>query len=131
HGREGPKGLYVWVVCLFDPRGDRSLSRLPQDGVSIASFKQHSGPVTSVEWHPSEGSVLAAAGADDQITQWDLAVEQEGGEGTAELAHLPPQLLFIHQGQAEVKELHWHLQCPGLLLSTALSGFDVFRTVSV
>ncbi|XP_041038294.1 glutamate-rich WD repeat-containing protein 1 [Carcharodon carcharias] len=116
--------LKVWDLRLF------------RDGVSVATFKQHSGPVTSVEWHPTEGSVLAASGADNQITQWDLSVErdQEGeGEGEEDegLARLPPQLLFIHQGQEDIKELHWHPQCPGVLVSTAHSGFDVFRTISV
>ncbi|XP_067882007.1 glutamate-rich WD repeat-containing protein 1-like [Heterodontus francisci] len=107
-----------------------------RDGESVAKFKQHSGPLTSVEWHPTESSVLAAAGADDQLTQWDLAVErdqeqeEEGGQDEG-LSSLPPQLLFIHQGQQDIKELHWHPQCPGLLISTAHTGFDVFRTISV
>ncbi|XP_030053642.1 glutamate-rich WD repeat-containing protein 1 [Microcaecilia unicolor] len=106
-----------------------------QKGVSVATFKQHTAPITSVEWHPAEGSVLAAAGADDQITQWDLAVERDqeagaGGEDPA-LATIPPQLLFVHQGEKDIKELHWHPQCPGVLISTALSGFNVFRTISV
>ncbi|XP_078064241.1 glutamate-rich WD repeat-containing protein 1, partial [Mustelus asterias] len=107
-----------------------------KDSNSVAKFKQHSGPITSVEWHPTESSVLAASGADNQVTQWDLAVErdQEVGEGEGQeetLASLPPQLLFIHQGQEDIKELHWHPQCPGLLVSTAHNGFDIFRTISV
>ncbi|XP_062890849.1 glutamate-rich WD repeat-containing protein 1 [Mobula hypostoma] len=103
-----------------------------RDGVSLARFKLHSAPITTVEWCPAESSVLAAAGADDLLTQWDLAVERDvDGEQTSDLDQLPPQLLFIHQGQQDIKELHWHPQCPGLMLSTSLSGFDVFRTISV
>uniref|UniRef100_A0A0C9Q612 Grwd1_1 protein n=1 Tax=Fopius arisanus TaxID=64838 RepID=A0A0C9Q612_9HYME len=100
---------------------------------AIATFKQHTAPVTTVEWHPEEATVFASGGADDQIAQWDLSVEidQEEEPGDKELADLPPQLLFIHQGQSDVKELHWHPQIPGVLISTAHSGFNVFRTISV
>lgn len=98
----------------------------------MASFKQHSGPVTSVEWSPIDSSVFAASGADDVVSQWDLSLEScDVGEQAEDLKQLPPQLLFLHQGQKEVKELHWHPQIPGVLISTALSGFNVFRTISV
>ncbi|KAG9481620.1 glutamate-rich WD repeat-containing protein 1 [Eleutherodactylus coqui] len=104
-----------------------------QKGVSVARFKQHTAPITSVEWHPTDSGVFAAAGADDQITQWDLAVErdQEGEAEDSTLQAIPPQLLFVHQGEKDIKELHWHPQCPGVVISTALSGFNVFRTISV
>ncbi|XP_063292810.1 glutamate-rich WD repeat-containing protein 1 [Pelobates fuscus] len=106
-----------------------------QKGVSVAKFKQHTAPITSVEWHPTDSGVFAAAGADDQITQWDLAVErdqdQEGETEDPTLATIPAQLLFVHQGEKDIKELHWHPQCPGIVISTALSGFNVFRTISV
>ncbi|XP_074075924.1 glutamate-rich WD repeat-containing protein 1 [Macrotis lagotis] len=105
-------------------------------GSPVATFKQHMAPVTSVEWHPQDGGVFAAAGADDQLTQWDLAVERDTEMGDSEegdplVAELPQQLLFVHQGETDIKELHWHPQCPGVLVSTALSGFTVFRTISV
>ncbi|KAK2903141.1 hypothetical protein QQF64_009948 [Cirrhinus molitorella] len=103
-----------------------------QSGSPVASFKQHSAPVTSVEWNPVDSSVFAASGADDVVSQWDLSVEScDMGEQAEGLKQLPPQLLFLHQGQKEVKELHWHPQIPGVLISTALSGFNIFRTISV
>jgi ribosome assembly protein RRB1 len=91
--------------------------------------------VTSVEWHPQDSGIFAAVGAVNQITQRDLVVEQDPEEGHTEadpgLAALPQQLLFVHQGEMDLKELHWHLQCPGVLLSTSLSGFTIFCTISV
>ncbi|XP_059693747.1 glutamate-rich WD repeat-containing protein 1 [Haemorhous mexicanus] len=119
------------TLRLWDLRSIRSSPS------SVATFKQHRGPITSVQWHPGESGVLAAAGEDDLVTQWDLGVErdpQETGEGAAEgegLSELPPQLLFLHQGEREVKELHWHPQCPGLLLCTGREGIAAFRTISV
>ncbi|XP_036394101.1 glutamate-rich WD repeat-containing protein 1 [Megalops cyprinoides] len=103
-----------------------------RSGRAVATFKQHSAPVTSVEWNPLDSSIFAASGADDVVSQWDLSVEScDVGETAAGLKELPPQLLFLHQGQTEVKEIHWHPQLPGVLISTALSGFNVFRTISV
>ncbi|XP_028985916.1 glutamate-rich WD repeat-containing protein 1 [Betta splendens] len=101
-------------------------------GRPVANFKQHSAPVTSVEWNPTDSSVFAASGADDVVSQWDLSVESNDvGARVAGVKDLPPQLLFLHQGQSEIKEIHWHSQMPGVMVSTALSGFNVFRTISV
>ncbi|XP_012231590.2 glutamate-rich WD repeat-containing protein 1 isoform X1 [Linepithema humile] len=115
--------LCIWDLRQFGPNG----------ASPIATFKQHTAPVTTVEWHPTEATVFASGGADDQIAQWDLSVEVDHTEESqdSELAKLPPQLLFIHQGQSDIKELHWHPQCPGIMISTAHSGFNIFRTISV
>ena len=102
-------------------------------GQPVATFKHHAAPVTSVEWHHTDPTVLASSGADDQIALWDLAIErdEETPLASPELKDLPPQLLFIHQGLKEIKEIHWHRRIPGLVVSTSHSGFDVFRTISV
>ncbi|KAM4579941.1 glutamate-rich WD repeat-containing protein 1 [Odontesthes bonariensis] len=101
-------------------------------GRPVANFKQHSAPITSVEWSPVDSSVFAASGADDVVSQWDLSVEScDVGARVEGVKDLPPQLLFLHQGQSEIKEIHWHPQMPGVMISTALSGFNVFRTISV
>lgn len=106
------------------------------DPVPVASFGWHRAPVTSIEWHPIEDSIFAASGADDQVTLWDLAVEQDDDEMTDSAGGLgeqgvPSQLLFVHQGQKDVKEVHWHPQIPGAVISTALDGFNIFKTISV
>lgn len=69
------------------------------DGVPVAIFKHHSGPITSVEWHPTDSTVFAASGEDHQITLWDLSVEKDDEQENVTSASgstLPPQLLFIH-----------------------------------
>jgi ribosome assembly protein RRB1 len=106
------------------------------DPTPVASFAWHRGPITSIEWHPTDDSVFAASGADDQTTLWDLSVEQDDEEAGAPMQHgaereVPPQLLFAHQGQHDVKEVHWHPQIPGAVITTALESFNIFKTISV
>ncbi|XP_076650680.1 WD repeat-containing protein 1 l(2)09851 [Halictus rubicundus] len=115
------------LICVWD------LRQFGSNTHPLAMFKQHTAPVTTIEWHPQEPTVFASGGADDQIAEWDLSVEADQTEEpeSSELKNLPPQLLFIHQGQTDIKELHWHPQCPGVIISTANSGFNIFRTISV
>jgi len=99
----------------------------------VATFGHHAAPVTSVEWLTDDSTVFASSGADDQVALWDLALEKdtEAAVEDPQVNDLPPQLLFIHQGLKDVKEIHWHQKIPGLLLATSHTGFDVFKTISV
>lgn len=126
--------------ALRDLENPHSLS-ICRDGAKpspVATFNWHKAPITSVEWHPTEDSAFIASGADDQVTIWDLAVEEDAedaaagnADANAELKDVPPQLLFVHQGQKDIKEVHWHPQVPGMVMSTAFDGFNVFKTISV
>jgi ribosome assembly protein RRB1 len=99
---------------------------------TLASFKWHRGPISSIEWNPNDSTLFAASGLDHQITIWDLSLEQDQEEMTADHnIEVPDQLLFIHQGQTDIKEIHWHKQIPGLLISTAADGFNIFKTINI
>ena len=111
----------------------------------VAEFSWHKSAVTSVEWCPSDSSVFASSGADEQVCIFDLSTEADDEEHpstSADMKDVPQQLLFIHQvcslltvliiqGQKDVKELRWHKQIPGCLITTAADGLNVFKTISV
>lgn len=40
---------------------------------------------------------------------------------------IPPQLMFLHQGQREMKELRFHPQFRTIILTTAEDSFNIFR----
>lgn len=112
------------IVKVWDLRNFKSSS-------PAANFKWHRGPITSIQWHPSDESILAVSSADHSVSTWDMALENDP-EAKAEGAEmgeveLPPQLLFIHQGQKDIKELRFHPQIPSLIVSTALDGFNIFK----
>ena len=125
----------VWDLRQWKPAGDNSDKQKPSP---VADFKFHKKPITSIEWHPTDDSVVAVACADNTATLWDLAVElddeeygREAGLGLGAGAEkVPPQLLFIHHVD-DGKELHWHPQMPGTVMVTGGSGFGVFKTISV
>jgi len=110
------------------------LRSFTQDG-HVSNFGFHRSHVTGIEWCPYEGSMLASSAADNQLAVWDLALERDPEE-EASLApdgnaiapeELPAQLLFLHMGQQDLKECHWHPQIPGLIGSTDGVGFTMFK----
>lgn len=115
--------------------------RLIKGDSRVAHFEYHKHPITSIEWSPHEPSTLAVSSSDNQLTIWDLSLErdeEEEAEFKAKMKeqanapdNLPPQLLFVHQGQKDLKELHWHAQIPGMLISTSADGFNVLMPSNI
>ena len=106
------------------------------NGSAKASFMSLARPIASPTAAQFDSSTLATASADHQAAVWDLAVERDAEEEAAAMAdagnalppaELPPQLMFVHQGQRDVKELHWHPQVPGLVVTTAADGFQAWK----
>jgi ribosome assembly protein RRB1 len=99
-----------------------------QADAPLSHFSWHAGPVTSIEWDPADENVLVVASEDNQVTLWDMSVELDAEMGAdAAVEGIPPQLLFIHQGQTDVKEVHFHAQLPNVLFTTAGDGFNIYR----
>lgn len=110
----------VWDLRQWKPSGTSASST----HTPVASFDFHKEQITSVEWHPTDDSIVAVAGGDNLVTLYDLSVEidDEESKDTAGAKDYPPQLLFVHYME-QVKEVHWHPQIPGALMATGGSGF--------
>ena len=114
-----------------------------KSGQPLANFSYHKQAITSIQWAPHDESVLCVSGEDNQVTIWDLSVEADveeernamdqvmmndnNNDGNYNESIYPPQLLFIHMGQTNVKEIQWHPQIPGAIVTTAEDGFNIFK----
>jgi ribosome assembly protein RRB1 len=119
-GDDGTLG--VWDLRHFA----KSTSSAPQP---LARLTPHKTPITSVEWHPTDESMLVVT---DSVGAYiyDLSVEAEEDENQPMTdnhhAAVPPQLLFVHCGSEQFKEAHWHPQITSCVMTTALTGFSIF-----
>ncbi|AGO12714.1 AaceriADR242Cp [[Ashbya] aceris (nom. inval.)] len=102
----------------------------------VAQYDFHKGAITSISFNPLDESIIAVASEDNTVTLWDLSVEADDEEikqqaaEVKELQQIPPQLLFVHW-QKEVKDVKWHKQIPGCLVSTGTDGLNIWKTISV
>lgn len=74
--------MYVTKITQFFLGGDDGFLhvwdlRTFQQKTPLATFKHHTEPVTTVEWHPTDSAVFASGGGDNQIALWDLSVEKD------------------------------------------------------
>ncbi|XP_058763835.1 protein HEAT STRESS TOLERANT DWD 1-like [Vicia villosa] len=128
--------ISIWDLRMLKKGGDTVAA-----DIMVAHFEYHKHPITSIEWSPHEASSLAVSSSDNQLTIWDLSLEKDEEEEAEFKAKtqehvkapedLPPQLLFIHQGQKDPKELHWHTQIPGMIVSSAADGFNVLMPSNI
>lgn len=107
-----------------------------KEPVPIANYNFHKSAVTSISFNPLDESIIAVSSEDNTVTLWDLAVEADDEEiaqqrtEAQELNDIPPQLLFVHW-QRDVKDVRWHKQIPGCLVSTGGDGLNIWKTISV
>lgn len=112
----------VWDLRHWKPSASSGSSSQLKPS-PVASFDFHREPITSIEWHPTDDSVIAVSSADNTVTLWDLAVELDDEESKdAGMPDVPPQLLFVHYMES-VKEVHWQAQMPGTVMATGANGF--------
>lgn len=104
---------------------------------AAAEFALHKKAITSIQWHPVDASMLCASSEDGSVSVWDLAVERDAEEELKDgivvdgAEEFPPQLLFIHMGQTNVKDAQWHPACPSLIVSTAEDGINIFQPANI
>lgn len=113
----------IWDLRQWKPISGHTSAPTPS---SVASFTFHKEQITSIEWHPTDDSIIAVAAGDNTLTLWDLAVEldDEESKDAAGMKDVPPQLLFVHYME-QVKECHWHPQIPGCIMGTGGGGFGL------
>jgi len=115
----------VWDLrCIKEENGKKTLSQPKY------SFGWHSSAITSLQWNPNDDSTLAVSSEDNSVSIWDLSLS--GTEKTyIQGMDIPAQLMFVHHGQESIKEIQWHKQIPGVLISTAADGFNIFKPANI
>ena len=54
--------IYIILFCYI-----LRILHSSNSGSTLAVFKHHTAPITSVEWHPTDSTVFASSGEDDQV----------------------------------------------------------------
>ncbi|KAF8822157.1 WD domain, G-beta repeat-containing protein [Cardiosporidium cionae] len=106
--------------------------RFPE--MPVAKMHWHKEPISSVGWNPADEASFACSSYDDSVTFWDLSVEGDNDFEVAtphEDSPYPDQLMFHHMGQQQISELHWHSQIPGVVITTSVDGFNIFKTCNI
>jgi len=68
-------------------------------------IKWHTEQITSIDFQPGDESVVAVSSADNRLSIWDMSVEKDETKNKEGLNSVPENLIFLHQGQEEIKEI--------------------------
>lgn len=94
----------------------------------ISHIKWHKAPITSIAWDPCDESQIAVSSEDNRLSVWDFSVEPDDNQlFDAHNQEIPQQLIFLHQGQENIKELKFHPLFKNFIVSTAENGINVFK----
>lgn len=93
----------------------------------ISHVDWHEDQITSIEWQPNDEWTLAVASGDNKLSIWDFSVEENSSMMQRDSDSIPEQIIFLHQGQDNIKELRWSPYLNNTLMTTALNGFNLFQ----
>ena len=91
----------------------------------ITFIQWHEDQITSIEWQPDDQWTLAVSSADNRLSIWDFSVEDDSHTLTGD--KIPEQIIFLHQGQDDIKELKWSPHVHNTLITTAANGYNIFQ----
>ena len=98
------------------------------DEPPITEIKWHTGPINSIMWDPFDESQLAVCSEDNRLSVWDFSVEPDEKKLFDNFNHeIPQQLVFLHQGQINLKDVKFHPLFKNMLISSAENGLNLFR----
>lgn len=101
--------------------------RYVKDG-PISNIKWHTAPINSLMWDPYEESQIAVCSEDDRLSIWDFSVEPDDKQlYDTYNQEIPQQLVFLHQGQTNLKDVKFHPYFKNLLCSTSENGINIFK----
>ena len=98
------------------------------DSEPITNMKWHRAPITSLMWDPFEESQLAVTSEDDRLSVWDFSIEPDDKQLFDNYNNeIPQQIVFLHQGQTNPKEVKFHPYFKNMICSTAENGINIFK----
>ena len=98
------------------------------DEPPITEIKWHTGPINSIMWDPFDERQLAVCSEDNRLSVWDFSVEPDEKKLFDNYNHeIPQQLVFLHQGQINLKDVKFHPVFKNMLISSAENGLNLFR----
>lgn len=94
----------------------------------ITNIQWHKGPITSIQWDNFDDTQIAVASEDNKVSIWDFSVEPDDNQlFDNNNKEVPQQLVFLHQGQENIKDIKFHPIFKNLITATAESGINVFK----